>query len=88
MQFLHLTLANTAATIRRFPNSLIPPELVFLPLFCVVEALKEPLLKSWKQNFAVKIAVLCVVNLPNSWLFRAVHALITTILSRIFCAQT
>ena len=24
--------------IRRFPNSLIPPELVFLPLFCVVEA--------------------------------------------------
>ena len=25
--------------IRRFPNSLIPPELVFLPLFCVMEAL-------------------------------------------------
>ena len=25
--------------LRRFPNSLIPPELVFLPLFCVVEAL-------------------------------------------------
>ena len=23
--------------LRRFPNSLIPPELVFLPLFCVVE---------------------------------------------------
>ena len=25
--------------VRRFPNSFIPPELVFLPLFCVVEAL-------------------------------------------------
>ena len=26
-------------SLRRFPNSLIPPELVFLSLFCVVEAL-------------------------------------------------
>ena len=28
---------ETISGLRRFPNSLIPPELVFLPIFCVVE---------------------------------------------------